>query len=666
MSPEQASARRDLGPATDVYGLGATLYSLLAGRAPFRGRTDDVLEQVRDGAFPPPREVKPSVPRPLEAICLKAMARDPRRRYASAEELADDVDNWLNDRPVTAWREPLTVRLGRWAKRHRTSVTATVVGLTIVGAIAWRIRGERLRVEAEAVASLEVAERLSADSLHDLAKWAAASSTAERAKGLLDSVGIGGEALRRADAALTLLKSQERDRKTVHDLEEARLAAAAVKEGHFNTEARTEGLRRVLRGYGIDPAARPAGDLAGLVRDSAIRDDLLFAIDEAAYDTQPGPARDSLLAVARAADDDPGRGAIREAIVRKDRAELVRTACAIDADVSGAGAGRSSLLVAQALTSLGEPEAARDLLERARQVHPDDFWINQELARAHYDRRPPHLERAIRYFSVAVALRPRSPGIRTNLSAALYHRGDFAEAEASQRRAVALKPDYAEAHCTLGIILMSLGRFPEALAALRRGHELGSRQPGWSYPSAEWVRNGERLAALDARLPRILNGDDRPGDEGEAIAFADLCLKAKRYGASARLFEAALTSFPKLADDAASSHRYNAACAAALAGAGQGQDVPTLDDAARARWRMQALAWLGADLEVWRKRADGTPKDHERVHATLAHWKADSDLAGLRDPDALAKLPEVERAECLKLWADVDALLKRAGEAAAK
>src|SRR5262249_2621012 len=97
MSPEQASARRDIGPATDGYSLGASLYALLTGRPPFRGRADEVLEQVRDGAFPPPRSVRPSVPRALEAVCLKAMSRDPRRRYASAEELADDVDNWLND-----------------------------------------------------------------------------------------------------------------------------------------------------------------------------------------------------------------------------------------------------------------------------------------------------------------------------------------------------------------------------------------------------------------------------------------------------------------------------------------------------------------------------------------------------------------------------------------
>jgi serine/threonine protein kinase len=663
MSPEQSMARRDLGPASDVYSLGATLYSLLTGRSPFHGRRDDVLEQVRDGAFPPPRSVRPAVPKPLEAICVKAMARDPGRRYAQAEELADDIDNWLNDRPVAAWREPWTVRLGRWTKRHRTSVAATIVGLAVLGAVAWRIRAERLRVEADALASLEVAERLSADSLRDLAKWAAASSAAERAKGLLDSAGLGGEVRRRTEAALALLRSQERDRKTVHDLEEARLAGAVVKEGHFDREARTEGLRRVLRDYGIDPEARPTEELAGLVRASAIRDDLLAEIDEAAYLAKPGPARDGLLALARAADDDPDRGEIRDAIARKDGAMLVRLARAIDSRAAGAG---RSFQLATALNSLGEFEDARDLLERARAIHPDDFWINHELAWAYAGLRPPQLEQAVRYYSVALALRPRSPAVYNNLGIALRGRGDLAGAEASYRRAVALKPDYAEAHCNLGHALSALGKFSEALASLRRGHELGSKRPGWRYPSASWVRECERLVALEPRLPGILSGDDRPTDEGEAIAFAYLGLKTKKYGASAWLYEAALASFPRLAADPATGHRYNAACAAALAGAGKGQDVPPLDDAARARWRTQALAWLRANLDAWGKQAEGPSMDRELVKTTLAHWKADADLTGIRDPEALAKLPEAEREECRTLWADVDALLKRAGEPPAK
>ncbi len=128
MSPEQAEGRPDqLGPASDVYGLGATLYCLLTGRPPFDGAgAADVLRRVRQEAPAPPRQVKPAVPRALEAVCLKALARDPAQRYRTAQELADDVERWLADEPVRAWREPLARRAGRWLRRHKAVVSAAV------------------------------------------------------------------------------------------------------------------------------------------------------------------------------------------------------------------------------------------------------------------------------------------------------------------------------------------------------------------------------------------------------------------------------------------------------------------------------------------------------------------------------------------------------------
>jgi formylglycine-generating enzyme required for sulfatase activity/serine/threonine protein kinase len=137
MSPEQTAARwEDVGPASDIYGLGATLYCLLTGRPPFdephRGR---LLENVACGEFPLPRMLNPEVPRPLEAICLKAMALDPRARYSTARALADDVERWMADEPVSAWREPGTVRLRRWLARRKTTVASMMAAL-LVAAIA--------------------------------------------------------------------------------------------------------------------------------------------------------------------------------------------------------------------------------------------------------------------------------------------------------------------------------------------------------------------------------------------------------------------------------------------------------------------------------------------------------------------------------------------------
>jgi serine/threonine protein kinase/Tfp pilus assembly protein PilF len=129
MSPEQAAGELGtLGPASDVYGLGATLYALLTGRAPVEGRDHgEVLRRVRQGDFPHPRTVQPEVPTALEAICLKSMALRPADRYESALALAADVEHWLADEPVSAYPEPLATRTGRWVRRHRTAVAAAAV-----------------------------------------------------------------------------------------------------------------------------------------------------------------------------------------------------------------------------------------------------------------------------------------------------------------------------------------------------------------------------------------------------------------------------------------------------------------------------------------------------------------------------------------------------------
>ncbi len=131
MSPEQAMGRIDeLGPATDIYSLGAILYRLLTGTSAFSGKTvEEVYSRVRDGEFPRPTEVEPRVPKALEAIVLKAMSLKPRDRYAKALDLTADVERWLDDEPVSAWPEPFTVRARRWAKKHQTFVGSTAAAV---------------------------------------------------------------------------------------------------------------------------------------------------------------------------------------------------------------------------------------------------------------------------------------------------------------------------------------------------------------------------------------------------------------------------------------------------------------------------------------------------------------------------------------------------------
>jgi hypothetical protein len=156
LSPEQAGGDLDaLGPHSDVYSLGATLYCLLTGKAPFDAKAGDVFRRVQAGDFPPPRRVAPSIDPALEALCLKAMAARPEDRYATCRALADDVERWMADEPVSPYPEPLAKRARRWAKRNRTAVTgaavallAGMVGLSAVLAIQTKANAELSRSKA--------------------------------------------------------------------------------------------------------------------------------------------------------------------------------------------------------------------------------------------------------------------------------------------------------------------------------------------------------------------------------------------------------------------------------------------------------------------------------------------------------------------------------------
>jgi serine/threonine-protein kinase len=133
MSPEQAAGHNQgVGRHSDIYSLGATLYHLLTGRAPFDEKeVVTILEKVILGDFPRPREVRPDIPPALEAACLKAMSPRPQDRYASPLELAEDIEHHLADQPVSAYPEPWYTRLRRWAGRHRTLVVGAASALVV-------------------------------------------------------------------------------------------------------------------------------------------------------------------------------------------------------------------------------------------------------------------------------------------------------------------------------------------------------------------------------------------------------------------------------------------------------------------------------------------------------------------------------------------------------
>ena len=153
-----------IGAHSDVYGLGATLFEILAGKAPFIHPSPTIQEDVEIGNVH--REMRPWAPLPLRAICRKAMAVKPADRYASVGALADDIDRYLADEPVAAWPDPWHVRAWRFVKRHRTAVAAasallatTAVALGVGNVLVARQRDRAVTAEREAIAQRDLAER---------------------------------------------------------------------------------------------------------------------------------------------------------------------------------------------------------------------------------------------------------------------------------------------------------------------------------------------------------------------------------------------------------------------------------------------------------------------------------------------------------------------------
>ncbi len=134
MSPEQASGeQRQVGPRSDVYSLGVVLYVLLTGGLPFRGNSRMLLQQVLHEDPKSPRGLDDRIPRDLETICLKAMAKEPAKRYGSASEFAADLRRFLSGEPILARPQGFVEKARRWARRHPTIVsTSTVVVIALI------------------------------------------------------------------------------------------------------------------------------------------------------------------------------------------------------------------------------------------------------------------------------------------------------------------------------------------------------------------------------------------------------------------------------------------------------------------------------------------------------------------------------------------------------
>jgi tetratricopeptide (TPR) repeat protein len=537
MSPEQALAKRVVvDHRTDVYSLGATLYELLTLQPAFTGEgRAELLRQVAFEEPAPPRRLDRAVPAELETVVLKAMEKNPADRYATAQDLADDLRRFLADEPIRARRPSWRQVAARWARRRRAAVGAAAVCLVVslaalAGSVGWVLGEERARRrDAEAVvleALAEAAPGLRQGNPHEPALVAAA----ERAGAQRDAGAVGPELRQRVEQL-------QRDRGMLARLEAARLqTAAGSKETWFDYAGAHELYAEAFQAYNLDVTALASPEAAERISTSAIRTHLVAALDDWAFvrDALHRGTGASLRAVADLADDDPWRRQLRRAKRRGDRAALEQLA-----EAKGVlnQPPRNLVLLAIALRDARSGAAAERLLRRAQAEHPADFWINFHLAAVLSQREAPELAQAARFYQAALALRPHSPVVYNNLGTVLHDQGKVAEAEAAYRKAIALNPDYPVAHYNLGNALQAQGKVAEAVAGFRKAiqikpdyaqahNNLGNALSGQGKPAEAEAACRKAIALKPEYAEAHSNLGVALGNQGKLVEAEAACRKA--------------------------------------------------------------------------------------------------------------------------------------------
>jgi serine/threonine-protein kinase len=495
MAPEQTSGLKGaVTTAADVYGLGAVLYALLTGRPPFRAATTlDTLTLVREAEPAPLRKYNRKLSRDLETVCLKCLSKDPPKRYGSAEALADDLERWLRGEPVSARRITIGQRLGRWASRHKPVAWASAVVLLFAalfgGATGLWWAQKRAGAEAAARAALDEAARLGQEE-----RWREAMSATKRATEVLAGVGADPD-LRKE------VEELDKDLEMGGKLQEASLQASmrgmAAANKDFDWEGSDSAYADAFRWYGLEWERLDPSEATDFIRSRSIKPQLVAALDNWA-EMRRAAARNwkPIIAMSRVVDPDPWRNRLRDAFEFKEPAAIEKVIASVPWDTLPPD--NALFLMRIMRSTIGEDEKTIDHLLKARSRNPADFWFNHHLGVLCRDAlKPPRVEDAIRFLSIAVALRPGSPGARHNLGRALGAKGQRDEAIAEYRAALALDPNYGLAHNSLGVALHGERQWEEAIVELRAAIAINPKFAGaHSNLGTALSKKGELDAAI--------------------------------------------------------------------------------------------------------------------------------------------------------------------------
>jgi serine/threonine-protein kinase len=311
MAPEQALGQASaVGPAVDIYALGVVLYETLTGQLPFDGQTiGEILQKVIAEDPLPPSRLQARVPRDLETICLKCLQKSPARRYASAQDLADDLHRFLDGKPVRARPVGAAERVVKWVRR-RPAAALLVVGLLVLSGAAVATGIWLRQQEAARRSALEQQEGRAREAIETALGRADDLRQEERWQEALVVLADASPHLAEANSPELdqRLKQAQADFRIAADLEHVRENNPMLATGMIDYKQWASEYDKVFEHVGLLRSGADAKAVADSNRASAIRAQLVAAIEDRAFGAfmlRDGPSVERLLKIARLADPDP-------------------------------------------------------------------------------------------------------------------------------------------------------------------------------------------------------------------------------------------------------------------------------------------------------------------------------------------------------------------------